>query len=112
MALAAIHSKTVVLLLLVHCLMLLQYALGICFRSCFCNIVICAPYSFAIISLNKKEFVASIKLYSYFNVCIFVCVLVSLPHGVMSWFAINACDIYLSYSYSFGNVKNSRELFI
>ena len=55
-----------------------------CFWSYFCYIVLCAPNSFAIISLNKKEFVASLKLYSYFNVCIFICVLVSLPHGVMS----------------------------
>ena len=50
------------------------------------RIVLCVLSSFAIISLRKRES----RLCSCFNVkfCIFVCILISQPHGALGWLVI------------------------
>ena len=59
MALAAVHSKAMVLLLLIHFLLLLPLFAGLlCLFSLLCNAVPGVLSSFAIISLRKGELVA------------------------------------------------------
>ena len=50
-----VHSKAVVLLLLIHRLLLLPLFVGVCVRSLFCYAVFCVLPSFAMISLGKRE---------------------------------------------------------
>ena len=55
MALAAVRSKAVVLLLFIHCLLLLPQQFSV--RSLYCFAVPCVLSSFTIISLGKRELV-------------------------------------------------------
>ena len=54
MAQAAVCSKAVVLLLLIHCLLLLPMW-GFCVCSMFCCAVLCFLSSFAIVYMGKRE---------------------------------------------------------
>ena len=56
--LAAVRSKVVVLLLLIHCLLLLHLFVEILFWSLYCCVVLCVLSSFAISPLGKGERVA------------------------------------------------------
>ena len=60
---AAVHSKAMALLLLIHCLVLLPLFMRGIFRL-FCCKVFIAISSFAIISQGKKELVVLLKLSS------------------------------------------------
>ena len=53
--LAIVHSKSVVLLLLIHCLLLLPLFVGFCVLSLFCNALLSFLSSFVIIPLRKRE---------------------------------------------------------
>ena len=89
MASAAVHSKTVVLLLIIHCLVLLLLFVGLlCIHSC------CAS-SFAIISLGKREMVTLLLLFSWCHVTVIRSL--PLPHGAVGWSAV--CDCVISWSY-------------
>ena len=55
---AAVCFKTVVLLLLIHCLLFLQWCVGFCVRLLFCYAVLYAISNFASISLAEIELVA------------------------------------------------------
>ena len=59
-ALAAVHSKAVVLLLLllIYCLMNRPLFVGVLCFSLFCNVLLCVLSSFAIILKRKTELVA------------------------------------------------------
>ena len=60
-----------------------------------CDIVLCAPSSFLIISLGKEEVVALFKTHTSLVCVCFVCVMVSFPHSSMSRLMICDCRIYL-----------------
>ena len=66
MASDAVHSKAVVPLLLIPCLLLLSLFVGFCVWSLFCNIVlsVLSSFNFAIISLRKRALVALVYLLS------------------------------------------------
>ena len=55
MAPAAVRSKAVIMLLLIHCISLLQFVLGFCVWSLFCYVVISVSSSLAMILLRKQE---------------------------------------------------------
>ena len=61
---------------------------------CFCDIVLCARFSFAAISLRKRELVALVELYSCFDVCVslFVVDLVSLSLGDVACAEVVSCN--------------------
>ena len=62
MALAAVCSKAVVLLLLINCLLLLWLFVKV---LCLVLVLLCStlcPYSFAIITIGKRELVALLCL--------------------------------------------------
>ena len=58
MALAAVRSKAVVILLWIHCSMLLQLLIVGCVWPLFCNVTYKVLSSFTIISHRKRELVA------------------------------------------------------
>ena len=62
---ATVHSKAVVLLLFIPCLLFLPLLCGdLVFRSLFSFAVLCALSSFAIISLGKRELAVLLLLCS------------------------------------------------
>ena len=56
------HSKAVVLLLLIHCLVCCPLVVGVLCLSLFCCALICIFSSFAIILKRRREFVALLVL--------------------------------------------------
>ena len=63
MALAAVRSKAVVLLLLTFCLLVLP--VGVCNCSMFCCTLVYVHSSIAIILMGNRELVASLNLSSW-----------------------------------------------
>ena len=61
-ALAAVRSKAVVLLLLIYCLMYFSLFVGILCLSVFCYASLCVHFSFAIILKRKRKLVALLLL--------------------------------------------------
>ena len=66
MAWAAVHSKTVVLLLLINCLMYFPLFVGVLCLSLFCYALLCVDSSFEI-ALKRKRKLAAL-LYCLTNV--------------------------------------------
>ena len=67
-------------MLFIHCLLLLPLFVGFCVKSLFCYAVLCALFSFTIISLGKRELVAllfmsSLRLVADIVLCLFLSVL-------------------------------------
>ena len=69
-------------------------SIGFYVRSLFCNTVRCVLFSFAIISLGKRELVALLLLYSWCHMFVIVICLVL----VLGWSA--ECDCGISWSFS------------
>ena len=61
-ALVAVRSKVVVLLLLIYCLMYFPLFVGVLCLSMFCYSLLCVRSSFAIILKRKKKLVALLLL--------------------------------------------------
>ena len=61
-ALAAVHFKALVLLLLIYCLMYFPLFVGVLCLSLFCYALLCVRSSFAIILKSKRKLVASLLL--------------------------------------------------
>ena len=59
---AAVHSKAVVLLLLIYCLMYFPLFVGVLCLSLFCYSLLCVHSSFAIILKRKRKLVALLLL--------------------------------------------------
>ena len=87
----AVRSKTVVLLLLIHCFMYLPLFVGFCawslFRSailsilsCFCNL------------LDEEERVGCFALIVFPMPCYCLCSVV-FPHGAVGWSEVSDCGI-------------------
>ena len=70
-------------------------------RSLFCFAVLFVLYSFAIISLGKRELVALLLLCSECHVPIFI--LRFLSHDAMGWSVVCDCDISWLYPLSVGS---------
>ena len=83
---AAVRSKVVVLLLLIHCLFLLLLSRNFVF-SLFCYTVLSVLYSFSIKVLKKRAFVVLLYMSSYSLVAIWL-------------FMVCICDYGNSWSYS------------
>ena len=62
--LAAVRSKALALLLLIHYVMFLPFLLVFCFWSWFCGASLRVLSSFAIIFKRKREMVALLKMFS------------------------------------------------
>ena len=65
MAQAAVRSKAVVLLLLIHCILYLTLSVGVLCWSLFCYALLCVIFSFAIILTRKSGLVALLQLSSW-----------------------------------------------
>ena len=97
MALVAVRSKAAVLLLLIHCLVLLQL-----FWSLLCYAVLSVFSSFAIILMRKRELVALLKLSS----CCLVTVCVMWLFLMVSWVGMQCMTVvipghtYLPYCFN------------
>ena len=92
-ALAAVPSKRIVLLLLIHCLLLLSLFVGVVFGPCF--IMKYVLITFAIISLRMQVLVALLLLSS----C--CCVALSGPHAshlTTLWVDLQ-CVIVVKFTY-------------
>ena len=61
-ALIAVSSKVVVLLLLIYCLMYFPLFVGVLCLSLFCYALLCVHFSFAIILKMKRKLVALLIL--------------------------------------------------
>ena len=93
--LVAVCFKTVVLLLLIHCLLFLNLYVGFCVMLLFCYAVLYAISNFANISLGEIALVAFLKSSSRCRVAVGGSV--SFPRGVVGWSAM--CDCGISWSY-------------
>ena len=62
MAQTAVHSKAVVLLLLIYCLMYFPFFVGVLCLSLFCYALLCVHSSFAIILKRKRKLVVLLLL--------------------------------------------------
>ena len=87
MALLAVRSKAVVLLLLIHCLMFFPLFVGILCLSLFCYALFCVLSSFAIISKRKRNLVALLLLSYRSMYCYYKCS-VALVHSAVGWSAV------------------------
>ena len=75
MADAAVRSKVMMLLLLIHCLLLVQLFWGIVFWFWFCDIVLGHPFHLAVFALRKRELVGWFTL--IISLLSFVCLYLS-----------------------------------
>ena len=92
MALAAVRSKAVVLLLLIRCLVYFQLVLGVRCLSLICCALLYVLSSFAVILKRKRELVALLLL-SY-GCLVTVKYSVTLPQSAVGWAAV--CDCVIS----------------
>ena len=76
---AAVHSKAVVLLLLIYCLMYFPLFVGVLRLSLFCYALLCVRSSFAIILKRKRKLVALLLL---FYICVVTINVLWLFHTV------------------------------
>ena len=81
MALAAVRSKAVILLLMIN-----TPIVGFCNCSMFCCALLCVHSSFVIISMGKRELVALLCLFS----CVCDCC-VALPHDATGLSVVCDC---------------------
>ena len=93
---AAIRSKAVVLLLLIHCLLVLPLFVGVLCWVLHLLFSTLAPSSFAIILMGMKEVVALLYLSSWCLVAVSVMWL--FPNGAMGLCAVSDCGISWSFS--------------
>ena len=92
---AAVRSKAVFLLFLIHCLLLFPlFILGVCVWSLFCYSAISFFTSFAIILMGKRELVVLLELSSWCIVT--VSVLWLFPaHDAVGWSTVFDCVCFL-----------------
>ena len=95
-ALAAVFSKAVVLLLLL--LLIVSLIVGFCNCSMFCCAILCVHSSFAIISMGKRELVASLCLSSLCLVIV-VWLFLTMPRVCLQ-FVMVVFLIILTYYFS------------
>ena len=79
------HSKAVVLLLLIHCLLMTPCFVGDYVWSLFCCALLCAVSSFVIILLGKRELIGLLYFYCLFNAILLLvsCVSFSRCRGLV-----------------------------
>ena len=88
---AAVHSKAVVLLLFIYCLMCFPLFMGVLCLSLFWYALLCDLSSFAIILKRKRE---SWLLFFYCPTDVLSCKCsVALPNVAVGWSAVCDCGI-------------------
>ena len=91
MAEFAVRFKAVVLLLLNHCLLLLQLFVGFCVLPFFCYAVLIVLFNFVIILMGKRAGYFTLNV--FLMACVCKCSLV-LPHDAVDWSEVCGCGIF------------------